>query len=469
MLGAAAIGLVVAGGLSYLVQRERVDNRIDENLAQEVEEFRGLAESGVDPQTAAPFTSVDRLLFVALQRNVPGANEGMLGLVDGEVAWVPSSADLRLQDDAPLLGAVAEQGPEAGIRARTVDGASGSLRYVAVPVTVSGDPATGMYVVAYSRDREHADLVDSYRTYVLAAGASLLLIGGVAWAVVGRLLAPLRLLRETAQRISDTDLSGRIPVDGGDDVSRLGHTVNEMLDRLEAGFNAQREALDDAGHELRTPITIIRGHLELMDAADPDDVAETRDLALDELDRMHRLVEDLILLAKSQRPDFVRPQPVELGRLVDDVLDKAQGMGERRWAVDTRAEALVELDEQRITQALLQLVSNALAVTDTDDTVAIGSEIDPGRAVRLWIRDSGPGIDPAQAESIFERFAHGNSRRHDGSGLGLAIVRAIAEAHHGSATVRSTPGYGSVFTIELPAVRIVSAGRDDDITTENTP
>ncbi|WP_205857540.1 sensor histidine kinase, partial [Phytoactinopolyspora endophytica] len=390
----------MAGGLSYLVQRERVDNRIDENLGQEVEEFRGLAESGVDPQTGAPFTSVDRLIFVALQRNVPGANEGMLGMIDGEVAWLPSNVDLRLQDDAELLRELDGASTESRIRARTADGALGSLRYVAVPVTVSGDPATGLYVVAYSRDREHADLIDSYRTYALAAAASLLLIGVVAWAVVGRLLAPLRLLRETAQRISDTDLSGRIPVAGGDDVSRLGHTVNAMLDRLEAAFSAQREALDDAGHELRTPITIIRGHLELMDVSDPDDVAETRNLALDELDRMHRLVEDLILLAKSQRPDFVQPEPVELGQLLDDVLDKAGGMAERRWQVDARAEAVVELDEQRITQALLQLVSNAVAFTEPTDTVAVGSEIDPGRMVRLWIRDTGPGVDPSQAETI---------------------------------------------------------------------
>ncbi|WP_216843703.1 sensor histidine kinase [Phytoactinopolyspora alkaliphila] len=463
MLGAAALGLLVAGSTSYLVQRERVDQRIDDNLAQEVGEFRELVAGGVDPETGTPFTSVDRLLIVALQRNVPGANEGMLGIIDGEVAWLPSSAvDLRLHQDAEFLADVNALPAQASVRARTADGSLGSLRYVAVPVTVGGDPANGVYVIAYSRDLEHAELVDSYRTYALVALASLALIGGVAWAVVGRLLRPLRLLRETAQRISDTDLSGRIPIDGRDDVSQIAYAVNAMLDRLEDAFGAHREALDDAGHELRTPITIIRGHLELMDAGDPADVSEARSLALDELDRMHRLVEELITLAKAQRPDFIRPQHVELGRLVDDVIDKARGMGERRWRVDSRPEAVIEADEQRLTQALLQLISNAVSFTGPDDTVAIGAEVQLGHSARIWIRDSGPGIAPEHADAVFERFARADgSGRGEGSGLGLAIVRAIAHAHNGEVTLASTVGLGSVFTIVLPADRIIAVEPDD--------
>jgi signal transduction histidine kinase len=468
VLGAAAIGLAVAGGTSYLVQRERVDQRIDGSLAQEVSEFRELAASGVDPQTGTPFTSVDRLLVVALQRNVPEVNEGMLGMIDGEVAWLPSSSvDLGLHRDAEFLAEISAVSGDDRIRARTAEGSLGTLRYVAVPVTVGGDPARGMYVIVYSRDLEQAELVDSYRTYAMVALASLLMLGVVAWAVVGRLLRPLRLLRETAQRISDTDLSGRIPIAGHDDVSRIADTVNAMLDRLEDSFGAHREALDDAGHELRTPITIIRGHLELMDAADPADVREARSLALDELDRMHRLVEELVILAKAQRPDFVRPRRIELGRLVDDVVDKARGFADRQWRVDNRPEAVVEADEQRLTQALLQLVSNAVAFTGPEDMVGIGADIDAERAVRIWVRDTGPGIAPEHAGVIFERFARADgSGRGEGSGLGLAIVRAIAEAHHGEVRLDSTPGLGSIFTIVLPAERLCSIG-PDETTLEN--
>lgn len=463
VLGAAAMGLVGAGATSYVVQKEMVDSRIDDDLAQEVQEFRELAAGGVDPQTGQPFTSVERLLAVALQRNVPGAHEGMFGVVDGEVAWVPSSGvDLRLQDDSALVREVTALPVDAPIRVRTIDGELGSLRYVAVPVTAADEPTHGVYVVGYSRDLELAELANSYRTYVVAAAGSLVVLGIVAWAVVGRLLRPLRLVRETVQQIGDTDLSGRVPVVGNDDVSQLASTVNAMLDRLEAAFGAHREALDDAGHELRTPITVIRGHLELMRTADPADVAEARDLVLDELDRMHRLVEDLIMLAKAQRPDFVRPTEVELGTLVDDVLDKVRGMAERHWLVDNRAEAVVRLDAQRVTQALLQLVSNAIAFTSPADTIAVGAAVESD-GVRLWVRDTGRGIAPEHLEVVFERFTRLGDRRGDGSGLGLAIVRAIAEAHHGRAVVTSRVGRGSTFVLELPGDAVVEIEPEDEV------
>ena len=446
------LGMLVAGVAAYLVQRERVDSSIDDNLAQEVEEFREFARSGIDPETGAEFTSVSRYLEVILRRNVPDASEGLLAMVDGRPEWVPGTeVDIRLEDDPAFVRDVALVPDDARVRPRTVDTTLGTLRYVVVPVSVPGDPSSGRYVIAYSRDLERADLVDAFQTFAIVAAASVVVVGIVAWAVVGRLLGPLRLLRETAQRISDTDLSGRIAVSGNDDVSELARTVNAMLDRLEDAFAAQREALDDAGHELRTPITIIRGHLELVDVDDPADVTETRDLALDELDRMHRMVDELVILAKAKRPDFVRPRPVEVGPLLDDILDKAQALAPRAWTVDARAEANLLLDPQRITQALLQLVTNAVAFTAQGDIIAVGAQVDDD-VVRLWVRDSGPGVAPEDAERIFGRFVRGNSGRgSDGSGLGLAIVSAIAEAHRGRVVLDGRPGEGAVFTLELPA------------------
>lgn len=266
------------------------------------------------------------------------------------------------------------------------------------------------------------------------------------------MLQPIRLLNETAQRINETDLSGRIPVTGNDDVSELAGTVNAMLDRLEVAFAKQREILDDAGHELRTPITIVRGHLELMEPGNAHDAAETRVVALDELDRMQRLVDDLVLLAKAERPDFIRPTTVELDRLIDEVIDKARPLGDRDWQVDARARATVELDVQRVTQAWLQLIAKAVKFTEPGTTVAVGSRMGHGQ-VRLWVRDGGPGVAPEDRERIFERFARTEQGRGiDGSGLGLAIVRAIAEAHGGRVWVDSTVGTGSTFVIELPVV-----------------
>ncbi|WP_198663393.1 sensor histidine kinase [Jiangella endophytica] len=465
VLGVAAIGMLVAGVTSFLVQRERVDARIDDNLAQEVEEFREFADSGIDPETGGDFTTVDRFLEVVMQRNVPDRNEGLLSLVDGRQAWAPGTdVDVRLETDDDFVAMVAQQGGSTRVRPRSVDTDDlGQLRYVTVPVTVPGDTAQGLYVIAYSRDLEQSEVVDAYQTFALVALSSLAMVGVVGWLVAGRLLRPIRLLRETAQRISDTDLSGRIPVTGTDDISALARTFNDMLDRLEIAFAGQRDALDDAGHELRTPITIIRGHLELMDSADPGDVEEVRVLVLDELDRMRRMVDDLVMLAKSTRPDFVHPRPVELDRLVDEVLDKARALADRQWRIDARASATVPLDPQRITQALLQLISNAVKFTAPGDVIAVGSALTSDGA-RLWVRDTGAGIAADDLDRIFDRFARADvGRGVEGSGLGLAIVRAIAEAHRGTVTVDSRPGGGATFTVALPLTGTAAA---DDLVEE---
>lgn len=454
VLGVAAIGMLVAGVTSFLVQRERVDARIDDNLAQEVDELREFAENGIDPETAGEFASVDRFLQVVMQRNVPDRNEGLLAFIDGVAAWSPGTdVDVRLEDDEDFKEAVSGQTGSTRVRPRSIETELlGQLRYVTVSVTVPGDDAQGLYVIAYSRDLEQSEVVDAYQTFAVVAIASLAMVGVVGWLVAGRLLRPIRLLRDTAQQISDTDLSGRIAVTGSDDISALARTFNDMLERLEIAFAGQRDALDDAGHELRTPITIIRGHLELMDSADPADVEEVRMMLLDELDRMHRMVDDLVMLAKAKRPDFVHPRPVELDRLVDEVLDKARALADRQWRIDARVSAAVRLDPQRITQALLQLISNAVKYTEPGDVIAVGSQL-AGAEVRLWVRDTGVGIAADDLDRIFDRFARADvGRGVEGSGLGLAIVTAIAEAHRGTVTVDSRPGAGAVFTIALPLV-----------------
>ncbi len=291
----------------------------------------------------------------------------------------------------------------------------------------------------------------------IVAGLALLLVTGFAAWQAGRLLAPLRTLRETADEITDTDLSLRLPVTGNDDITALTRTVNGMLDRLEEAFTGQRQFLDDAGHELKTPLTVLRGHLELLDVGNPEEIAETRDLLLDEVDRMARLVGDLILLAKSDRPDFISRRPVDLTGLTVDVLAKARGLADRRWSLDETASVTAEVDEQRLTQALLQLCDNAVKHTGSGDEIALGSSYD-GSTARLWVRDSGPGVPPGDRDQIFDRFGRGTVSDHDeGFGLGLSIVRAIAQAHAGTVTVADARPHGAVFTLLVP----ITAGEPD--------
>jgi signal transduction histidine kinase len=392
------------------------------------------------------------LLQVGIQRTVPAENEGLFGVVDGEIELVPRNQRVALHA-VPEVVAGALAASADGVELRSVRTADTSYRYITIPVTVADDPARGLLVLGYDRQAEHAELVRTYGTYALVALGALVVLGAVGWVVAGRLLSPLRALGDTARRITETDLSQRIAVRGDDDVSELGTTVNSMLDRLEAAFGSQRRLLDDAGHELRTPITIVRGHLELMDPSDPEDVRAAQKVSLDELDRMHLLVDDLVTLATVDRPDFVRPRPVDVGRLTDDVLDKARTLGDRVWRVDARADVETLLDGRRLTQAWLQLAANAVRYSPPGSTVRLASRV-RGRHVLLTVTDDGEGVAPEDADRIFERFARaGEGRGEEGSGLGLPIVRAIAVAHGGRAYLDPSTvgrGSGSRFVIEIP-------------------
>ncbi|MQA76617.1 MAG: two-component sensor histidine kinase, partial [Solirubrobacterales bacterium] len=251
------------------------------------------------------------------------------------------------------------------------------------------------------------------------------------------------------EQIGESDLTRRIEARGNDDVAQLAHTFNRMLDRLEGAFATQRRFLDDAGHELRTPITVIRGHLEVM-GDEPADREATMRLVIGELDRMKRMVDDLVLLAKAQEPDFLHPGEVELAELTVELLAKARVLGDRRWRLAALSEETILADGERLTQALAQLTDNAVAHTREGDLIEVGSAVRDGR-VALWVRDDGPGVDDEVRERIFERFARADGATSgEGAGLGLAIVASIAEAHGGRVRLDGAPGQGAKFTLDLP-------------------
>jgi signal transduction histidine kinase len=280
--------------------------------------------------------------------------------------------------------------------------------------------------------------------------AVLLLASLLAWGLAGRVLAPLRLLNEAARSITETDLTRRISVTSNDEVSQVASTFNDMLDRLESAFVAQRQFIDDAGHELRTPITVIRGHLELL-GDDPIERKDARALVMDELDRMGRIVNDLLLLAKAQEPDFLSLETVDVGSLVTEVHAKAKSLATRRWALEAAPAGIIVGDRQRLTQALMQLAQNAVQHTTDDDTVRLGAALHNHEA-RFWVSDTGPGIPLEEQDRIFERFTRGcnGQRQSDGAGLGLSIVRVIAEAHGGRIELWSRPPAGATFEIIVP-------------------
>jgi signal transduction histidine kinase len=424
----------------YVIESQRIDQEISQRVDQQFEEFAKFQEA-----EGASYATVGGLLDAFLESQVPDDDEALVTWYDGAPQKV-SSHGYTGEDAAAFEAAAATVAEDNGTT--TLDDPEDDLIINAQTVQRGGETGALLVVTYYGDAR--AGLHDTMQTYVVVALLSLVVITGFAAAQSGRLLAPLRTLRETADEITDTDLSQRLPEVGNDDITALTRTFNRMLDRLEAAFVGQRQFLDDAGHELKTPLTVLRGHLELLDVGDPEEIAETRELLLDEVDRMSRLVGELILLAKSDRPDFVTPRPVDLTGITVDTLAKARGLGDRVWTLDETASVTVPLDEQRVTQALLQLCDNAVKHTGPDDVVALGSSYD-GATARLWVRDSGPGIAPEDRDTIFERFGRSVVPDDDeGFGLGLSIVRAIARAHGGTLTLEDERPHGARFVIALP-------------------
>lgn len=461
----ACVGLVVVGGVTFLVQRERVLTEVDARLDAQVASLQTIAAaapSGAglpspEPTTAterldiAQFGSVAAYLNAVVARLVPARNEGSVAVIDGRARYRPETlSGFDISGDTQLIQrAIAETAGGPGVVRGTAVTDQGSLRFIAIPVTMSGDPETGIYIRAVNLDAELAPVVASALTYAVAAIVMLAAIGLVGWFVAGRALSPIRHLRDTADSITIDELGARIPEQGNDDISDLTRTVNSMLDRLEVSVDVQRQLLDDVRHELKTPITIVRGYLEMMDAGDATDVESTREIGIAELDRLTRLVDDIDLLAAAEGDQYSMGG-VDVDTLTSRVGDLVAAIAGHSWSIEARGRGVVHGDGDRLVQAWLQLADNAAKYTSAGSAIAIGSSVDADNA-KLWVRDHGPGIPPAARHRIFRRFDRAQGKRSvGGSGLGLAIVAAIAKAHHGTCTVSDTPGGGATFTIEVP-------------------
>jgi two-component system, OmpR family, sensor kinase len=424
----------------------RTGERVDRELEQEVSEFRRLVAQGQDPRTGRPFgNDIEGVFEVFLSRNVPTEGEAFFTFIEG----APFRASSTSIQEQAILAEIEGLGSVEQTTRGEVEADADEVRYLAVPIRI-GAGTRGVFAVTISLGGELDEVNDAVR---VAGGVSIivfLIAGLVVFISAGRILAPVRVLTEAARSITESDLTRRIEVEGNDEIAELARTFNQMLDRLEAAFSSQRRFLSDAGHELRTPITIVRGHLEVM-GEDPEERRETIALVTDELDRMARLVDDLLLLERAQRPDFLRTEVMELDEFAAELLAKATAIAPRDWRLGRGGQGTVEADRQRLTQALVNLAQNAADHTADGDEIEIGAQRRNGEA-RFWVRDTGPGIDYSDQQRVFERFQRGDrAARGEGSGLGLAIVSAIAEAHGGRVELSSRPGGGSTFTIVLPA------------------
>ncbi|WP_295790215.1 HAMP domain-containing sensor histidine kinase [uncultured Microbacterium sp.] len=435
ILGVVLLGMILAGGVTFLVQSDRVVA----NAQRQLDGF--VSTVSVSDEDAAEL----------VRSAVPGRTDGTLALDGARVlAATPSPPGLSLADDSGLVSALA---------AAIAEGRStGRLDSVHGPVLFAAVSAPGGSVVQVISIDQRMELVSlSTVTYAATALGVLVLVGVAGWFVTGRLFSPLRRLRDTTDAITIDDLGTRLRAHGNDEISDLTTSVNSMLDRLAMSVEAQRQLLDDVRHELKTPITIVRGHLEMMDPADPHDVAETRDLGIAELDRLSRLVDDIDALADVET-GALSSAVIDVGSLTDRVVELAGAIPGHAWSLETRARVRIRGDADRLVQAWLQLADNAAKYTPAGTPIEIGSTADDLTA-QLWVRDHGPGIPPAARHRVFRRFDRLSTRRGvEGSGLGLSIVDAIAKAHDGHCSVGETPGGGATVTLHIPITGAPTAG-----------
>ncbi|AFZ35127.1 integral membrane sensor signal transduction histidine kinase [Stanieria cyanosphaera PCC 7437] len=444
----------------------RVDARVRDYLSDEVEDFQEvLLEELLESTTAPnlrlkpnypPTSKISDIFAEYLEKRVTEDDNFLITIVDGEFyESSPRGLPKPIQPDSQLMGYWQNLSEESEGEIKVSDPNIGSILYQALPIKTS-EVTLGVFVVAHATAGERKEAIEALDVIIEVKILILIFALFLAWFAAGRILAPLNLLNKTAKLINESDLSQRIPVRGEGEIAELGKTFNDMMDRLESAFATQRNFINDASHELRTPITIIRGHLELM-GDDPQEKADTVHLVLDELDRMNRLVDDLVLLAKAERPDFLQLETVDVGLLTEELFTKARTLADRQWSLDNIAKGKIVVDRQRLTQAMMNLAQNATQHTVAENLIAIGSTLNKDR-VEFWVRDTGEGIAKNDQKRIFERFARATNarRRSEGAGLGLSIVKAIAEAHGGYIRLESNLGIGSTFIIVLP----IESGRN---------
>jgi two-component system OmpR family sensor kinase len=331
------------------------------------------------------------------------------------------------------------------------------VRLLTLPVRGAGD-APELIQVGIPLQRAEAALT-RYLQILLVLVPFALALAATGGAVIARTaLRPVGTMSRTARRITGEDLARRIPMRGtGDELDDLAETLNRMLERLDETFAQMRRFTADASHELRTPLTALKGGIEvaLRSERTAEDYRRVLRSSLEEVDRLIRLAEDLLLLSRANAGLDARSVAVELEPLMLDVLDVGTRLAQRTGVAVRLKEAAavtVQGDASALRRAVLNLVENAVKYSPSGHTVELSLTVDADHVI-IVVTDEGIGIEPGDAERIFEPFVRldaARARDTGGSGLGLAIARSIVHAHRGTLAVQSAVGRGSRFEIRLP-------------------
>ncbi len=444
--------LLLFGTAVYLLLSFLLTEQLDDTLLSTAEDIRSAAIRSVDGRIAFPDLALSLTAEVAVQ----------LWQADGEdqarlVAGEPSLSDLELDPDS--LG-----NQSAELRSVMLGGVE--YRALTYPLLAQPDNrVVGYLQLASSLETVDGALRNLLTVMVIGGIVAVLAAAAVGWSTASAALRPIDQVTDTALQITRADdLSRRIPLSGPPrgEVGRLTEAFNETLERLETLFETQRRFLADVSHELRTPLTSIRGNVDLIRRmGDPD--PESLEAIRSEVDRMTRMVNDLLLLAQAESGRLpLAQEEIELDTLLLEVFKQAKVLASDSVQVELGREDQVRVigDHDRLLQVLLNLIANALDHTPRGGKVTLALACVDDWA-RLTVSDTGPGIPKEDLPHIFERFYRVDRSRvrkvSGGAGLGLSIAYWITRSHDGKIEVASEQGRGTTFSVWLPRVRDKSA------------
>jgi signal transduction histidine kinase len=455
---------VVAGSFLALRATTQADlrDRIDQELRDQHDEF----DAAVPPAQRRTSASLERASRRFLSEQGYHASSRIFAIQPHGQALVTNQPDLLRRDsehDGSGTDETTEELGESGLLdapdglADVSGPETGALRVLTAPID-AGARRVGTFRVADPlRSVEDAES-GLNRAFLLVGLAVLLVSAGLAAAIATVLTRPLRRMARVATDVGEGDLQARIGDHRrNDEIGVLADAFDRMLDRLERAFARQREFVSDASHELRTPLTVMRGQVELLDhEQDPDRRHSAVDTVLREVDRMNRLVDEMLTLAASESTPLVRPETIDLADFVEDLRRDLPLFGDRTYAVEGTTTGTLQADPERLHQVLRNLIRNAVAATHPRDSIHVTLTAH-GATLEFAVSDTGPGIPADELERVFDRFHRTDAARdrgHGGTGLGLAIAQALVQAHGGQIAAESTPGRGTTIRFTIPGYAV---------------
>lgn len=447
-----AAGVAVVSAVAYTRVVNRVENDLDSALVREIEAYTATV--------ASRGATEDRTLEDASRTYLEARGEQQTGLAP--ILLVRFAGGRLLSNSSIELESA--EGNETLLDSETTAPGFAHLEFenvqyrVATSPVLDEDGATVAVFQAAGATTELGVIGQQLLISLALAGVAVVATGALlsVW-VARKTLSPLRDMAATASRVTQSSLGERVNHAGPDDeITVLADSLDAMLDRLEDAFAEQRRFVSDASHELRTPVAVIRGNLDI--ALSPQFASEMREESLrvadDEVNRMQRLLEDMLSLARGESSARRPLQPLEMGLVLHEAASRARSLGVRQWSISCAENPWAMGDPDLLERAIGNLLRNAVEHTADGQQIDLTCELDAGE-VSIRVRDRGTGIPEKDLPRIFDRFYRSSDRRGsgaEGSGLGLAIVRQIVWMHGGTVEAGNAEGGGAVFTIHLPAI-----------------